>query len=82
MDWLAVSIEILLFGLLNFEKVKASTFTYQIPSLLSSSVLLHGELAKTGLALTPLGFLELAWFCIAILALAQLIITRIRRSEA
>jgi hypothetical protein len=80
MEWFAVGVEIVLFTLLNLEVVSAATYAFQIPSLVSSSVLLQDLFSTYGFALSPLGLLELAWFCVAIVSFSRLVIRTVRKA--
>ena len=80
MAWLAVGVEIILFALLNLELVSAATYSFQIPSLISSVILLQDSLFSGGFELSPLVLLEIAWFGVAIVCSSRLLIRSIRKA--
>ena len=80
MAWLAVGVEIILFALLNLEIISAATYSFQIPSLISSIVLLQDSLSYSSFDLSPLVLLEIAWFGVAIVCFSRLLIRSIRRA--
>jgi hypothetical protein len=79
MAWLAVGLEIVLFTLLNFELLSASTYLFQVPSLISSGILLKDVFSNYGFSVSPLALLEVAWFIVAIIAFSRLVIRTTRR---
>ena len=79
MEWLAGGLEIVLFTLLNFELLSASTYLFQVPSLISSAILLKDAFSSYGFSLSPFAMLEVAWFFVALIAFARLVIGTARR---
>ena len=80
MAWLAVGAEIILFALLNLELVSAATYSFQIPSLISSIILLQDSLSSGEGELSPLVLLEIAWLGVAIVCFSRLLIRSIRKA--